>query len=232
MRDGLERSGYLNLRVVARGVDTRLFNPARRSTALRQQWGVAPGQPVALYVGRLAPEKNMPVVVQAHSAMKAVRRDARLVLVGDGPARSGLQAGNRDLIFAGMRIGEDLAAHYASADVFLFPSTTETYGNVTVEAMASGLAVIAYDYAAAAEYIVHGRNGLTAGFDNAPEFIGLAVNLVDDARRITEFGRHARETTARIDWESVHEGFEAALLETVAARDLAPGEPTGVAVVA
>jgi glycosyltransferase involved in cell wall biosynthesis len=229
MRDDLAQSGYLNLRVVARGVDTRLFNPARRSVALRQQWGVGRGQPVALYVGRLAPEKNLPVVLQAYSAMKTVRRDARLVLVGDGPARSALQAGNRDCIFAGMRTGEDLAAHYASADVFLFPSTTETYGNVTVEAMASGLAVIAYDYAAAAEYIVHGRNGLLAAFDNAPEFTDLAVNLVDDARRITEFGRRAREAAERIDWESVHEGFEAALLETVAARDLALGEPASLA---
>ncbi len=229
LRDHLAQSGYLNLRVVARGVDTRLFNPARRSTELRRQWGAGPAQPVVLYVGRLAPEKNLPVVLRAFSAMKAARPDARLVLVGDGPARSALQAGNPDFIFAGMRTGEDLAAHYASADVFLFPSTTETYGNVTVEAMASGLAVIAYGYAAAAEHIVHERNGLLAAFGDDREFIDLAVTLAGNAGHIAEFGRRARETAERIDWESVHAGFEAALLETVAARELALGEPASLA---
>ena len=215
----LEQHGYLNLRVVARGVDTRLFCPAKRSAALRQQWGVKPQQPVAMYIGRLAPEKNLPVVLQAYSAMKSTRPDVRLVLVGDGPQRAALQAANPDFIFAGMRSGEDLAAHYASGDIFLFASTTETFGNVTVEAMASGLGVIAYDYAAAAEHIKHGRNGLLADVDNTQGFINLAANLVDDPHRMAELGRRARETAARIDWEYVHDEFEAALLDVIAAQD-------------
>jgi len=219
MRGDLEQHGYLNLRVVARGVDTRLFHPDKRSSALRQQWGIKPQQPVAMYVGRLAPEKNLPVVLQAFAAMKSARQDTRLVLVGDGPERAALQAGNPDIIFAGMRTGEDLAAHYASGDVFLFPSTTETFGNVTVEAMASGLAVIAYDYAAASEHIKQGRNGLVADFDNAREFISLAANLIGDPQRIDEFGRRARETTERIDWEHVHDEFEAALLGVIETHD-------------
>jgi glycosyltransferase involved in cell wall biosynthesis len=115
--------------------------------------------------------------------------------------------------------GEDLAAHYASGDVFLFPSTTETFGNVTVEAMASGLAVIAYDYAAAAEHIKHGHNGLVTDFDNAREFVNLAALLIDDAQRISAFGRRARKTTERIDWEHVHNEFEAALLDVIASRE-------------
>lgn len=219
MRDNLEQHGYRNLRVVSRGVDTRLFHPGRRSAALRQQWGVRPQQPVAMYVGRLAPEKNLPVVLQAFSRMQATCPEARLVLVGDGPARASLQAGNPALIFAGMRVGEDLAAHYASGDIFLFPSTTETFGNVTVEAMASGLAVIAYDYAAAAEHIEHSKNGLLAGFDNPREFASLATNLVNARERIAQMGRSARETAERIDWEYVHDDFEAALLDIVTTQD-------------
>jgi len=219
MLANLERHGYLNLRVVARGVDTRLFHPGRRSAALRSQWAIKPRQPVALYVGRLAPEKNLPVVLQAYAAMKSVRQDTRLVLVGDGLERAAMQAENPDCIFAGMRTGEDLAAHYASGDVFLFPSTTETFGNVTVEAMASGLAVIAYDYAAAAEHIKHGHNGLVTDFDNAREFVNLAALLIDDAQRISAFGRRARKTTERIDWEHVHNKFEAALLDVIASRE-------------
>ncbi|HUO44034.1 MAG TPA: glycosyltransferase family 1 protein [Burkholderiales bacterium] len=214
--EDLEKHGYLNLRVVARGVDTHLFHPGKRSEALRAQWGVRPEQPVAIYVGRLAPEKNLPVVMRAFQAMQLACPEARLVLVGDGPERAALQAAHPACIFAGMRSGEDLAAHYASGDIFLFPSITETYGNVTVEAMASGLAVIAYDYAAAAEHIQHGSNGLLADFDNAEDFIQLAANLVNDPLRIGEFGQRARATTEKIDWECVHDEFEAALLEVIA----------------
>ncbi len=214
--EDLEKHGYLNLRVVARGVDTHLFHPGKRSEALRLQWGVRPEQPVAIYVGRLAPEKNLPVVMRAFHAMQLVCPETRLVLVGDGPERAVLQAAHPACIFAGMRTGEDLAAHYASGDIFLFPSLTETFGNVTVEAMASGLAVIAYDYAAAAEYIQHGHNGLLADFDNAENFVQLAANLVNDPVRISEFGRRARATTEKIDWDCVHDEFEAALLEVIA----------------
>ena len=216
--EDLQAHGYLNLRVVARGVDTRLFNPARRSAALRQQWGINPQQPVAIYVGRLAPEKNLPVVLQAYAAMKQAHPDVRLVLVGDGPERAALQSANPAFIFAGMRTGEDLAAHYASGDVFLFPSTTETFGNVTVEAMASGLAVIAYDYAAAAEHISHARNGLIAALDDAREFVALAANLAGDRQRIAGLGRRARESAERIDWEHVHGEFETTLLDVIASH--------------
>jgi glycosyltransferase involved in cell wall biosynthesis len=219
MREDLAKHGYLNLRVVARGVDTHLFNPEKRSSALRQQWGATPQQPVAIYVGRLAPEKNLPVVLRAYAAMKAVRPDSRLVLVGDGPERAALQAAHSDCVFAGMRMGEELATHYASGDVFLFPSTTETFGNVTIEAMASGLAVIAYDYAAATEHIRHGQNGLVAAFDNADAFVALAANLADDAHRIASMGHRARATAKRIDWEEVHNEFETALLDAIAIHE-------------
>jgi len=221
MLQDLEEQGYLNVRIVARGVDTLLFNPARRSEALRRHWNVEPHQPVAIYVGRLAPEKNLPLVVQAFEALRSVRPDARLVLVGDGPARNALQAANPGFIFAGMRSGEDLGAHYASGDVFLFPSITETFGNVTIEAMASGLAVVAYDCAAAAQYIQNGRNGALAAFDDAAEFARLAANMVGDPERIRRFGRCARQTAERIDWGHINDEFEAALLDVVAAHDRA-----------
>ena len=141
------------------------------------------------------------------------------MLVGDGPERAALQSAYPDYVFAGMRKGEDLAAHYASGDIFLFPSTTETFGNVTVEAMASGLAVIAYDYAAAAEYIEHGRSGLVAEIDDAAGFIALAAGLAGDSQRITALGRRARTTAERIDWEEVNAEFETALRDVIAAHE-------------
>ncbi len=134
-----------------------LFDPARRDERLRRQWGATADTPVAIYVGRLAPEKNLPALLAAFDAIRRRVPAARLVVVGDGPAAKSLRAQCPDVHFAGIRTGEELAAHYASADVFLFPSLTETFGNVTLEAMASGLAVVAYDYAAAAQHIRHGH---------------------------------------------------------------------------
>ena len=214
--DELAGLGFDNLRVVARGVNTGLFNPARRSAALRASWGVGPDDPVVLSVGRMAAEKNLPLVVRAYDAMRMVNPRARLVFVGDGPVRRRLQRDHPHHVYAGMRTGEDLAAHYASADIFLFPSTSETYGNVTVEAMASGLAVVAYDYAAATEHIRHEHNGLALPFDDADAFVRASSALVNDGSRTRRLGANAHATTAALDWSMrVHE-FEAALLEFAA----------------
>ena len=203
MRDELSDLGYRDLKVVARGVDTQLFAPARRSETLRESWGAARGAPVVLYVGRLAPEKNLPAVAAQFDAMRSRAPNAKLVLVGDGPERRSLRARYPDAVFAGMRVGEDLATHFASGDLFLFPSLTETYGNVTVEAMASGLAVVAYDYAAAAEHIQHGRNGVLADYDNTSEFVHCAADLIIDRSRIRDIATRARCTAEGLDWDRV-----------------------------
>jgi glycosyltransferase involved in cell wall biosynthesis len=110
-----------------------------------------------------------------------------------------------------MRTGEELAAHYASGDIFLFPSMTETYGNVTVEAMASGLAVVAYRYAAAAEHIEHERNGLHAEFGNEEQFIVLASKLAMDVTRVHKMRTQAHQTMLKLDWQNIVDEFEQAL---------------------
>lgn len=219
----LEALKFRNLQVVSRGIDTTLFNPGRKSGALRHQWGTRDDALVVLNVGRLAPEKNLPLIMEAYAGIKKARADARMVFVGDGPERPALQAAYRDVVFAGMRYGEDLASHYASGDVFLFPSLTETFGNVTLEAMASGLAVVAYDCAAAAEYIEHGKNGVLVPVDQPEEYVRMAQALALDPERIVRLGRAARTTTERVDWDCVNQAFETALIH-VAAR--IPGEPT------
>ena len=224
LRDELQALGFRNLEVVARGVDTALFQPQRRSAVLRQTWGVKDRDLVALSVGRLAPEKNLPLVLRTYQLMRELQPRLRLVLVGDGPERARLERENPDVIFAGMRIGEDLAAHYASADVFLFPSVTETYGNVTVEAMASGLAVVAYDYAAAQQHIRHSENGVLAPFGAADDFVQAAAALVNDGARIKALGKRARTTTEKLDWSCIVVEFEQALLRlTVEAQTQAIG---------
>ena len=214
--------GFRNLRVVSRGVDTQLFSPARRDASLRASWGVAPEDLVILHVGRLAPEKNLEPVIDAFERIRRVEPRAKLVFVGDGPARDSLRARCPDAHFAGMRTGDDLAAHYASGDVFLFPSLTETFGNVTVEAMASGLAVVAYDYAAAAEHIIHGRSGLLARYDNTTDFVHQAVALAADLQQVREFGARARHIAEKLAWSRVVGEFETLLLAVANARSQPP----------
>ncbi len=215
MRHELSGMGFRHLQVLSRGVDTQLFHPSRWNRLLRQSWGVGDHRLVALYVGRIAAEKNLPLLIEAFRRMQTSRPGMKLVMVGDGPERAKLQAMHPDIIFAGMRASEDLADHYASADLFLFPSITETFGNVVLEAMASGLPVVAYDCAAAREHIRHGENGLRAAFDDAHAFVSQAQRLVasvEDARRM---GRNARMTAEKIDWNQVHDRFEMLISNTV-----------------
>ena len=213
LRDTLAQDGYKNLQVVARGVDTARFHPDKRSTELRWQWGVADDDLVVIHVGRISAEKNLPLVVHSFKAMQAYNPKLKLVLVGDGPVRAELQRQNPEYIFAGMRTGDDLAAHYASGDIFLFPSMTETYGNVTVEAMASGLAVVAYRYAAAAAHIRHEENGLHAEFGNEAEFVQLACGLANDAARVDKMRRQSHQTMLKLDWQNIVDEFEQALAQ-------------------
>lgn len=215
MREQLLQEGYRNLKVVARGVDTQLFTPARRSDSLRAAWGVRPDDLVALYVGRLAPEKNLSVVLRAFAAIRACQPAAKLVLVGDGPMRRELEKTLTDAIFAGMRTDVDLATCYASGDVFLFPSVTETFGNVVLEAMASGLAVIAYDYAAAHDLIGHRENGLLAPFDTTVAFCALAGELASEPNGVRALGPAARQSAENRSWSTIFSQFEQALFEVV-----------------
>ena len=217
MRRDLGAQGFLNLKVVARGVDTALFTPGRRSEDLRRTWGAGPQATVSLYVGRLASEKNLATLVAAYRAMNQVRPDCLLVVVGDGPARADLERLCPQAVFTGLRSGVDLAEHYASADVFLFPSITETFGNVTPEAMASGLVVLAYDYAAAAQLIRSGENGLLAPFDDTPAFVRLAAQLAAGHGVDPVMRQAARHTATEMGWDGVVAQLESALVQTARA---------------
>lgn len=226
MREELAALGFRNLVVVSRGVDVRRFHPARRGLALRERWGAGPDDLVALYVGRVAAEKNLPVLFSAFDAMRAREPRVRLVIVGDGPALAGLRVRHPDVVFAGARSGIDLAEHYASGDVFLFPSLTETYGNVTVEAMASGLAVVAYDCAAARAHIQKGVNGVLVPRGDADAFGAAAAGLATERARARAIGKRARKTAETLDWERVVLALETQLIAAAGAGHAVPGLAT------
>ena len=207
----LNRKGIKRLGVMARGVDTQLFHPSRRSPQLRADWGLGPDDLAVLYVGRIAAEKNIRLAIDAFQAIKQQRPEARFVLVGDGPLRTRLQQEFPDLVFTGARRGVELAQHYASGDLFLFPSTSETYGNVVIEAMASGLSVLTYDYAAGREHIVDGRNGALAPFDHPIAYVQRALELAGAPDALEVMGHAARHSAEALDWSQIVDRFEHAL---------------------
>jgi len=207
----LQGVGFTNLRLLERGVDAVQFDPAKRSEALRASWGAGEHDAVALYVGRLAPEKNLSLAMRAFEVM--AQRDAsegrklQAVVVGDGPQRAELQTAASHWHFAGMRSGQDLAEHFASADIFIFPSLTETFGNVVIEAMASGLVTVAYDYAAAGLHLQHQVNGLSAAMADEPGFLAVCLAALDRSRWHA-WRSEARDTATQLTWSSVVTRFE------------------------
>lgn len=216
-RQSLTAAGFRRVDVLSRGVDAELFHPRRRDPDLRQSWGAVATTPVALYVGRLAAEKNMALVEASARELRDRLPEARMVLVGDGPEGRRLRREHPDFVFCGERRGEDLAAHYASADLFLFPSLTETFGNVVTEAMASGLAVVAFARAAAAELLEDGVHGALVAPDAPEEFARRVSDLAGiGAPALRAMGRRARSTAALHDWESVVERWESCLREVAA----------------
>jgi glycosyltransferase involved in cell wall biosynthesis len=231
----LARDGFKNLRVFSRGVDTELFSPARRCNAQRRAWGCGENSTAVLYVGRLAAEKNIALAFAAFSAIAAAGTDCKFILVGDGPERERLARQHPDYVFAGAQVGQALAACYASADMFLFPSLTETFGNVVPEAMASALAVIAFDYAAAKQHIHSGRNGISVPVDDPEAFIEQAVALAQDHARLRTLGLAARDTAIAMSWDKVIRDLERNILSLVRRQPTpvsAQGEETDAHLVA
>jgi glycosyltransferase involved in cell wall biosynthesis len=222
----LESEGYRNLRLLSRGVDTQLFNPGRRDEALRASWGVGPDDLAVIHVGRLAAEKNYPLLFRAFDAIKAVQPTAKLVLVGDGPLLSSCQRARPDAVFTGFYTGVNLARHYASGDIYLHTSTTETFGNVVTEALGSGLAVAAYDYAAAHEFIRSGENGLLAPVDDEAAFLAQAVRLATEPALRTRLAAAGPVTAQGLSWDAIFDRFAEDLQEAVTEfRHQAAGRP-------
>ena len=177
LRDFLIENKFGDVVLLRRAVDNALFSPTHRDEALRAQWGLKPGQLAVVYVGRIAPEKNLPLAVRTFREVQKIRHDARYVWVGDGPSRAALAAENPDFIFAGIQRDANLARHFASADLFVFPSLTETFGNVTLEALASGLPTVAFDYGAAREHL-NPDCGRRVPFGNEDAFVRATLDLV------------------------------------------------------
>ncbi len=204
MMEELTRHGITNgLRIWSRGVDCDLFTPSRRSPAWRRQHGFAETDCVVTFVSRLVWEKDLATLAETARVVSASHSQVKFLIVGDGPARQDLERLMPQATFIGFQTGEALAAAYASSDLFFFPSETETFGNVTLEAMASGLPVVAARAPGSSSLIEHGMNGFFSPARQIPTFVRHIIQLADQADLRRRMGQTARETATIRRWEDV-----------------------------
>ncbi|MBV8063897.1 MAG: glycosyltransferase [Actinobacteria bacterium] len=200
--DALVARGLADVGIWGRGVDTDLFSPERRDEALREEL-LDGGGLVVLYVGRLSHEKRIGVLLDAFARVSRARSEARLVIVGEGPARREFErTAPAGTMFVGEAHGTDLASLYASADVFCFPSTTDTFGQVLLEAGASGLPVVAAAAGGATELVVHGQNGLLVPPDDPGLLAAALLELAESPARRASYGAAGLAAARARTWDA------------------------------
>jgi glycosyltransferase involved in cell wall biosynthesis len=214
----LSQNGFANLKVVSRGVDTKLFNISKRDTSLRSSWGATDDTKVLISVGRMAPEKNLDQVLKAYEALKVTGQAFKLVMVGDGPLKEQFQKRYPEIIFPGMLSQSNLAAYYASSDLFIFPSQTETFGNVTLEALASGIPVLAFDCAAARDWVQTGVNGWLVAENNPEGFAAQAVAIFNSKDLLDQITESTRQQVVHLDWDQIAEQVESVFWDAIRIR--------------
>lgn len=207
LRQLLIEEGYSRVECFGRGVDHNLFTPTKRSEALREKWGISSDTTVILMVGRIAREKNLSFGIQKVLEMQNFFPKIKCIVAGDGPYLKELKARFPQVLWTGMLRPQELATHYASADIFLMPSLTETYGNVLLEAMSSGLVTVSFDYAAARHYVVDGLNGFKAEPGNLEQFNNKIYTALKNQDYCSNIAIEARKTILPISWDTYVEKF-------------------------
>jgi glycosyltransferase involved in cell wall biosynthesis len=198
------------LKILPRGLDTTLFSPEHRDPAFWQKFGEHNGAVHLLYVGRISKEKDLDVLAQAYRQLRDEGLPIQLYLVGDGPYLQALHEAMPEAIFTGYLRGKELAAAYASADVFVFPSTTDTFGNVVIEAQASGVPVIVSDTGGPKELVEENVNGVVTRSHDVEDLARAIRDLVNDKRKRHQMSRQARQAVIDRSWPGAFRKFWAA----------------------
>ena len=198
------------LKILPRGLDTELFHPVRRDPAFFEKFGATNGQVRLLYVGRVSREKDLDLLVEAYRRLRTEGLSIQLFIVGHGPYSETLHESLPDAYFTGYLTGKDLAAAYASSDIFVFPSTTDTFGNVIIEAQASGVPVVVSDSGGPKELVENNENGLITKSHDPDDLTRAIRELVVDTDRRKRMGTHARESVINRTWPTAFRKFWAA----------------------
>jgi len=213
----LHAFGVLRTAIFSRGIDAGRFSPLHRNDKLRCELGLE-NKVALLYVGRVAAEKDTDVLRDSYAAIQSNYPDqVRLVMVGDGPMLETCRSTfPEDTLFLGFRKGHELAQIYASCDIFVSPSSTETFGNVVLEAMASGLAVVGANAGGVGEIIRPLRTGLLFTARSAHSLTQMVEKLVVDASYRTQLQQHGRDNALLQDWQKILDEL-VAIYESVSA---------------
>lgn len=204
MKAVLEANGITKgLLLWPRGVKTERFQPAKRSLEWRRDLGIEDDEVVVTFVSRLVWEKSLDVYADVIEGLEAQGLRHRALIVGDGPAREELAQRLTKALFVGYQKGDDLARAYASSDLFLFPSETETFGNVTLEAMASGLPCVCADATGSNALVRHNQTGFLAPPRESDTFLDYTARLVQHASLRTQMGKAARDRALEYDWTKI-----------------------------
>ena len=214
----LSDNGFLNLKVVSRGVDTQLFNSNKRDQQLRESWGATEQTKVLISVGRMAPEKNLEQVLKVFDSLKYLGNQIKLVMVGDGPLKEQFKQRYPEIIFPGMLSQSNLANYYASSDLFVFPSQTETFGNVTLEALASGIPVLAFDCAAARDWVQTDVNGWLVSESHPENFVAKAIEIFKSETLLDDVTNSTRQQIVHLDWDQIAEQVESVFWDAIRIR--------------
>ena len=198
------------LKILPRGLDTELFHPARRDSAFFEKFGASNGEVRLLYVGRISREKDLDLLADAYRRLRKEGLPVRLFVVGHGPYSEALAKSLPDAFFTGYLRGTELATAYASADIFVFPSTTDTFGNVILEAQASGLPVVVSDSGGPKELVAHKANGLITRSHDVEDFTGAIRALVTDQTLRERMANSARDSVTDRSWPRAFAKFWAA----------------------
>jgi phosphatidylinositol alpha 1,6-mannosyltransferase len=218
MAHELESHGVRNVRLWSRGIDTNRFSPARRDPVLRAELGVDASRPLLLLVSRLVKEKDLDDLIAMDARLAAAGASYRLALVGDGPMRAELEAALPAAHFAGHQRGADLARWYASADVFVFPSTTETFGNVVLESLASGVPAVVVDRGGPQDLIDDGVTGQIARSNDPDDLAARARMLLVDRALRARMAAAARQSALGREWRVINRRLLADYREIIAAH--------------
>jgi glycosyltransferase involved in cell wall biosynthesis len=206
----LEGRGFERVVLWRRGVDSTLFRPNRPGRLdVRRALGWAPEDVVITYVSRIAPEKNVDYLAAALAIVASARPDVRLLLVGDGPSRPALERRLGSIAhFAGYLQGDALSDHYAASDIFAFSSLTETFGNVVLEAMASGLPVVALRAGGVGESVHSGTTGILIDpYEPPANFAAALLRLIENPEQRSAMARAAREYAVSQSWDAIMAGL-------------------------
>jgi len=204
MADILREQGIAtNLEVWARGIDSDLFNISKRSLAWRRSLGISDNDIVITFVSRLVKEKNTELLVDVLQQLAVQKIGFKILIVGRGPEEQHLRNVLSNVIFTGFLVGEDLARAYASSDIFFFPSESETFGNVTLEAMASGLPTVCANASGSNSLVEDGVTGYLLDAKNSAGFVQRISALVQNAKLRNAMGLAARERSLSFNWDAI-----------------------------